>query len=216
MAEKLADVQVKWQGAALKVLLTQTDEMVWKPWIPASFAVAEIRAEAGCSGQAASGALRALLTVGLAARSETAKGLFWRPTDAAVRSQVLLMAEFKDELSRATQAEAERDEAVKRVAEVRALKMDDRDAAMLRAECKHLVESAEQRANSAEHSLATLRASLDRVIGELEGRAASTKRHAERERGAITSQQAARLDGRTIALREAASLLRSTTDQEGE
>src|SRR4051812_13791893 len=89
----LSAPQVRWQGAALKVLLHESGRQVYPPWIPAWLAVAEIRAQAGCTSQAASGALRALLTVGVAARAETSEGLFWKPTDAAVRSHELLMAE---------------------------------------------------------------------------------------------------------------------------
>lgn len=89
--------QVRWQRAALAVLLRETGRHVCKPWVPAWLVVEETRAQAGCTPQAASGALRALLTVGLAARAETERGMFWKPTDAAIRAHGLLMAGRGDE-----------------------------------------------------------------------------------------------------------------------
>jgi hypothetical protein len=94
-AQFVAETQVmsiKATRAALTVLLHETGRHVCKPWVPAWLVISEVRAQASCTPQAASGALRALLTVGLADRAETARGHFWKPTDAAIRSHALLAA----------------------------------------------------------------------------------------------------------------------------
>lgn len=101
MSDKLNKVQVRWQSAALEVLLTTTGkyDLVYGPWIPAWMVVGEICDKAACTYQAANGALKALLTVGLADRSETNEGSFWKATAAASRAADLLLGPFKDELA---------------------------------------------------------------------------------------------------------------------
>lgn len=82
--------QTRWQAAALSTLLTHAGAFDRGPWLPSSDARKLIEDAAGCTPQAASGALRALRTVGLAATSETHEGVFWKATDAAKRAQKLL------------------------------------------------------------------------------------------------------------------------------
>lgn len=90
MGEKLERVQREWQAAALRALLDGHPVDGLGPWVPASHVLAAIRDDTGCTAQAASGALRALLTVGLADRAETHRGLFWKATHAAERAALLL------------------------------------------------------------------------------------------------------------------------------
>jgi hypothetical protein len=99
MGERLNNVQIRWQSGALRVLLDGAGKHDRGPWIPAGDAAKAIRDETGCTQQAANGALKALLTVGLADRSETSEGHFWKATNAAERGHELFTASFQEELA---------------------------------------------------------------------------------------------------------------------
>jgi hypothetical protein len=90
---KLSDVQRRWQEAALSVLLCEAGTYGRGPWIPAGEVVAATQNATGCTTQAATGALRSLLMVGLADRCQTSEGAFWKATDAAQRFDELLSNE---------------------------------------------------------------------------------------------------------------------------
>jgi hypothetical protein len=91
MTKRLEGPQGKWQLAALQALLAETGIHVRGPWVPAWRLMEAIQERESCSSQAATGALRALLTVGLADRAETREGLFWKPTEAAERMHDLIV-----------------------------------------------------------------------------------------------------------------------------
>lgn len=93
---KLTEVQRRWQRDALATLLDNRGSFPCSPWLPASVVVLAIRDRANCSPQAATGALRALLTVGLAESCETHRGRYWKATDAAERAEQLLPTQQKD------------------------------------------------------------------------------------------------------------------------
>jgi hypothetical protein len=81
---RLSDIQLDWQSAAFHALfVVETDR---EPWVHGRDLTAAIREVTGCTAQAASGALRSLISVGLAERAETAEGIFFRRTAAAERA----------------------------------------------------------------------------------------------------------------------------------
>lgn len=93
---KLSALQVEWQSTALHALLQAEDEGLG-PWVGAPRVVESIKDACGCRGQAASGALRSLLSVGLADRAENPAGaVYWKPTLGAERAYQLLLDPIHD------------------------------------------------------------------------------------------------------------------------
>lgn len=90
--------QLRWQSAALKTLLDGADTYDRGAWMPAGEATAAIQNLANCTPQAATGALRSLLHAGLADRAETYEGVFWKPTEAAIRANTLVLERFSEEV----------------------------------------------------------------------------------------------------------------------
>jgi hypothetical protein len=92
-----------WQGAALSVLLDHAATYDRGPngrgsWLASGEAMAATQTTVGCTQQAATGAFRALLSVGLADRRETHEGVFWKATEAALRSRLLFSSAFLADL----------------------------------------------------------------------------------------------------------------------
>lgn len=100
MIDTPTGTKLKAQAAALNVLLT-VDQRVntHSPWIEGTAAREQIMEQAGCSWQAAAGALRSLQHVGLADRAEDISGtVHWRALDTAVRASLLILDLFSDEI----------------------------------------------------------------------------------------------------------------------
>jgi hypothetical protein len=80
---KLNQVQLERQASTLHVLFISGGERA--PWVPLKDVIELTRRVCGCTSQTANGALRSLLSAGLAARAETDEGVFWKLTPAAER-----------------------------------------------------------------------------------------------------------------------------------
>jgi len=92
---RLSDIQLDWQSAAFHGLFVVVSDR--EPWVPGPDLLAVIREVTHCTSQAANGALRSLISVGLAERAETAEGVFFRRTAAAERSYELSQFDLADQ-----------------------------------------------------------------------------------------------------------------------